>query len=104
LCNVCVSRYRTADTAVHIYRTVLISFGFDEEIGGVEGADHLSAEILKRYGPDSISLLVDEGFGGVDETYGAKVASLGMAEKGAVNFKVIVEWVFWKTSACAGWM
>jgi Gly-Xaa carboxypeptidase len=38
-------------------------------------------------------LLVDEGFGGVDETYGAKVASLGMAEKGAVNFKVTVEWV-----------
>jgi Gly-Xaa carboxypeptidase len=49
---------------------------------------------LKRYGPDSISLLVDEGFGGVDQTYGVQVASLGMAEKGAVNFKVTVELVF----------
>ncbi len=72
-------------------RTVLVSFGFDEEIGGVQGAGHLSAEILKRYGTDSISLLIDEGFGGVDETFGAKIASLGMAEKGAVNFKVTVE-------------
>lgn len=72
-------------------RTVLISFGFDEEIGGSQGAGHLSAKIIERYGPDSISILVDEGFGGVDETFGAKVASLGMAEKGSVNFKVTVE-------------
>lgn len=44
-----------------------------------------------RYGTEGISFLVDEGFTGVSQDYGALVASLGMAEKGSVNVRVKVE-------------
>ncbi|KAJ9094391.1 hypothetical protein QFC20_006893 [Naganishia adeliensis] len=72
-------------------RTVILSFGFDEEIGGYQGATYLAEKITERYGENSIAFLVDEGFGGVDKAYGATFASLGMAEKGATNLKVTVE-------------
>ncbi|KAK4685216.1 Gly-Xaa carboxypeptidase, partial [Tremellales sp. Uapishka_1] len=91
-------------------RTILIANGFDEEvgnaslrapspadrssppqIGGPRGAGHLAAEIEKRYGQHSISFLVDEGFSGITHEYGATVASLGMAEKGAVSLGIKVE-------------
>lgn len=45
----------------------------------------------ERYGKEGISFLVDEGFTGVSQDYGALVASLGMAEKGSVNVRVKVE-------------
>lgn len=47
--------------------------------------------IQERYGRDSISFLIDEGFSGISYEYGATVASLGMAEKGSVNVKVVVK-------------
>ncbi|KAJ9102005.1 hypothetical protein QFC19_004930 [Naganishia cerealis] len=72
-------------------RTIILSFGFDEEIGGYQGASYLADTITKRYGPNSIAFLIDEGFGGVDTAYGATFASLGMAEKGATNLKLTVE-------------
>lgn len=50
------------------------------------------AKILEeRYGTEGISFLVDEGFTGVSQDYGALVASLGMAEKGSVNVQIKVE-------------
>lgn len=72
-------------------RTILIQFGFDEEIGGVHGAREISKVIESRYGQDSLAFVVDEGFGGVDQAYGATFASLGMAEKGSVNLLIEVE-------------
>lgn len=51
----------------------------------------LSDEILKKYGRNGISLLIDEGFSGISEEYGSTVASLGMAEKGAMNLHIQVE-------------
>ncbi|GHJ89068.1 hypothetical protein NliqN6_5470 [Naganishia liquefaciens] len=72
-------------------RTILLSFGFDEEIGGYQGASYLADTITSRYGPESIAFLVDEGFGGVDQAYGATFASLGMAEKGRADLKITVE-------------
>ncbi|CED85268.1 carboxypeptidase s [Phaffia rhodozyma] len=72
-------------------RTILLSFGFDEEIGGPRGAGPLADLMLKRYGPNGISFLVDEGFTGVDEAYGAKFASLGLAEKGSMNLVLEVD-------------
>ncbi|KAL7410316.1 hypothetical protein BDY24DRAFT_400131 [Mrakia frigida] len=72
-------------------RTIILSFGYDEEIGGARGAGALSATLLERYGKDGIALLVDEGFTGVDDAYGATVASFGVAEKGAVTIKLSVD-------------
>lgn len=72
-------------------RTILIGIGFDEEIGGKQGAHLISSHLQDLYGPSSLAFLVDEGFGGVDEAYGRRFASLGMAEKGSVNFKVTVD-------------
>ncbi|KAH8085208.1 putative Gly-X carboxypeptidase [Filobasidium floriforme] len=72
-------------------RTILISFGFDEEIGGKRGANYLSRAIQEKYGKHSIAFLVDEGFGGVDVAYGKTFASLGMAEKGNVDLVVSIE-------------
>lgn len=72
-------------------RTILIQFGFDEEIGGPRGAQEIAKVIEERYGADSIAWLVDEGFGGVDDAYGQTFASLGMAEKGTVNLQIDVE-------------
>lgn len=56
-----------------------------------QGATYLAEKITERYGENSIAFLVDEGFGGVDQAFGATFASLGMAEKGATNLKITVE-------------
>lgn len=42
-------------------RTILVSFGFDEEAAGTEGAGSLAKYIEGIYGPESIAMLVDEG-------------------------------------------
>lgn len=58
-------------------RNIILAFGFDEEIGGLRGAGVLAKTIEERYGKDSVQLIVDEGFTGVDEAYGVQIASLG---------------------------
>ncbi|GMK57290.1 hypothetical protein CspeluHIS016_0401240 [Cutaneotrichosporon spelunceum] len=72
-------------------RTVLIGYGFDEEIGGARGALKIKEVIEERYGDDSIAFIIDEGFSGVEEAYGIPIASLGMAEKGSVSIKLTVD-------------
>ncbi|KAJ7712167.1 carboxypeptidase S [Mycena olivaceomarginata] len=71
-------------------RTVVLSFGFDEEGGGFHGAAHLGPALLERFGPDSFALIVDEGSGFTD-TYGATFASPGVAEKGSVNVNIEIK-------------
>lgn len=44
-------------------RTVLLSFGFNEECSGKQGAQKLSAFIHERYGDNSLAVIVDEGSG-----------------------------------------
>jgi len=70
-------------------RTVVLAFGFDEEAGGKQGAQHLSAEMLKIYGEDAFALLVDEG-SAYGEMAGSVIAIPAIAEKGRVNTRVIV--------------
>lgn len=70
-------------------RTLLLSFGFDEEISGARGAGHLAPEILSRYGKDGIAILVDEG-AGFQETWGNVFALPGVAEKGYMDVDVVV--------------
>lgn len=44
-------------------RTVILAFGFDEEISGYQGAKHIALHLMKRYGEDGVALLIDEGPG-----------------------------------------
>ncbi|KAK7059850.1 carboxypeptidase S [Favolaschia claudopus] len=71
-------------------RTVVLSFGFDEEAGGYHGAGYLGPALLERFGPDSFAMIVDEG-AGFSEMYGATFASPGVAEKGSLNVDLEVQ-------------
>ena len=42
-------------------RTIVLSFGFDEEASELEGAGHLGKHLLDKYGEDSFAMLIDEG-------------------------------------------
>ncbi|KAJ1304386.1 hypothetical protein OPQ81_005537 [Rhizoctonia solani] len=42
-------------------RTLVLSFGYDEEVGGPRGAKPLAERLLEIYGEDGIALIVDEG-------------------------------------------
>ncbi|KAL7420324.1 hypothetical protein Q5752_005293 [Cryptotrichosporon argae] len=71
-------------------RTILYSFGFDEEIGGPRGAGHLAPFIEQRYGTDGIAMIVDEGFTGVDVEFETSLARVGVAEKGCMTLSLSV--------------
>lgn len=71
-------------------RTVLLSFGFDEESSGYLGAQTLAPFIEKRYGKDGIFSIIDEGFGITPVDEGVYVASPINAEKGYVDVIVTV--------------
>lgn len=73
-------------------RTVYFAFGFDEEIGGVEGAEKIAALLKSRgiravYGLDEGGAVTHGVIGGVD----APVASIMTAEKGYVSFDLHVK-------------
>jgi hypothetical protein len=42
-------------------RTTGLSFGFDEEVSGPEGAAHLAKYLEETYGTDGFALILDEG-------------------------------------------
>jgi len=74
-------------------RTIFIAFGHDEEIGGNDGARHISKEIRKRLderGQD-IYMLVDEGpfvVGNLLPGMQKPIALIGNVEKGKVSVKL----------------
>ncbi|KAK4149551.1 hypothetical protein C8A00DRAFT_18781 [Chaetomidium leptoderma] len=70
-------------------RTVLLSFGFDEECSGTLGASKLAAVIQKRYGKDGIAVIVDEG-SGFEQAWGTLFAKPGTAEKGYTDVHITV--------------
>jgi len=70
-------------------RTLILSFGFDEEISGREGAQHLADHLLKKLGHNSIAAIVDEGAVNA-ETWGANFAVPGVGEKGYVDVDIVV--------------
>ncbi|KAJ8521566.1 hypothetical protein ONZ45_g1729 [Pleurotus djamor] len=90
-------------------RTVVLSFGFDEEASGVYGAGYLSKALTEHYGEGAFAMIVDEGglhihnppnqLGLTDaycctvgfmESYGSVFATPGIAEKGYLDVKVDV--------------
>ncbi|RWA12710.1 hypothetical protein EKO27_g2383 [Xylaria grammica] len=70
-------------------RTVVLSFGFDEEISGRQGAGHLAQVLINRYGKDGAAVIIDEG-GGIAESWGSTFALPGVAEKGYIDVDIIV--------------
>ncbi|KAL2173756.1 uncharacterized protein P884DRAFT_294912 [Thermothelomyces heterothallicus CBS 202.75] len=70
-------------------RTILLSFGFDEECSGKQGASHLAAFIQERYGKDGIAVIVDEG-SGFEQAWGTLFAKPGTAEKGYTDVHITV--------------
>jgi Gly-Xaa carboxypeptidase len=70
-------------------RTLILSFGFDEEISGQDGAGHLAPYLLRKYEHNSVAVIVDEGAGTV-ESWGANFALPGVAEKGYVDVDIVV--------------
>ena len=75
-------------------RTIILSIGHDEESDGKHGAQHLSAELERRFGPGGIGMIVDEGtplLSSVDPgSYGIPIAVPAVAERGAMNMKIII--------------
>lgn len=70
-------------------RTVVLPFGFDEEVSGPQGAGHLAPFLLARYGPDGIAVVVDEG-SGFSNAWGMRTALPGVGEKGYTDVDIIV--------------
>ncbi len=70
-------------------RTILLSFGFDEECSGLQGAARLSSFIKERYGPDGIAVIIDEG-ANYEEAWGTLFFKPGTAEKGYIDVDITV--------------
>ncbi|KAK7745192.1 hypothetical protein SLS62_009905 [Diatrype stigma] len=70
-------------------RTLVISFGFDEEISGRQGAGRLAQVLIDRYGKDGAAIIVDEG-AGVSKAWGSSFATPGVAEKGYIDVEITV--------------
>lgn len=70
-------------------RTILLSFGFDEECSGTRGASSLAAFIKERYGREGIAVIVDEG-SGFEQAWGTLFAKPGTAEKGYTDVHLTV--------------
>lgn len=70
-------------------RTIILSFGFDEEISGVRGARNLARRLVEKYGHTSMAVIVDEG-AVIAESWGTNFAMPGVAEKGYVDVDVVV--------------
>jgi len=70
-------------------RTLVLSFGFDEEISGLHGASKLASFLIDRYGKDGAAVILDEG-AGIANAWGTNFAVPGVAEKGYIDVEVIL--------------
>lgn len=68
-------------------RTLILAFGFDEEISGRRGAQKLAQTIIDRYGPRSVEVIIDEGFGMIEQ-WGSTIGTFTVAEKGMLDVKI----------------
>ncbi|KAJ3074784.1 hypothetical protein HDU98_010275 [Podochytrium sp. JEL0797] len=70
-------------------RTILIAFGFDEEISGRQGAGEIAKHLEQRYGSHNIEFILDEG-SKIQTLYGSSFAMVSTAEKGYMDIEVKV--------------
>lgn len=66
-------------------RTLILSFGFDEECSGYRGAKEIAAVLTKRYGDDGIAVVLDEGGFGVQNIDDVTYVLPSVMEKGHVD-------------------
>ncbi|KAG8983814.1 hypothetical protein FRB90_005722 [Tulasnella sp. 427] len=69
-------------------RSITLSFGFDEEASGLQGASSL-AKYLQEHQKQKFAMIVDEG-AGYDLAFGKMTAMPGIAEKGYMDVRVKV--------------
>ena len=70
---------------------LVFAFGFDEEIGGPQGASSIATLLLDRYGKHGVAMLIDEGGNAVSEEYGRTFVLPGTGEKGSVSPTIQVD-------------
>ncbi|OBA22077.1 Zn-dependent exopeptidase [Metschnikowia bicuspidata var. bicuspidata NRRL YB-4993] len=69
-------------------RTVVFAFGFDEEIGGDNGARNIGLFLLARYGPGGFYAVFDEGGQSLVKMGDVALALIGTSQKGSLNYVV----------------
>lgn len=76
-------------------RTLVLSFGFDEEASGTQGARQLAKRLEEVYGSHregrGAYMIVDEGSGIDADLYGLTVAGPAVAEKGYIDVRITVK-------------
>ncbi|KAH7396842.1 carboxypeptidase s [Phaeosphaeria sp. MPI-PUGE-AT-0046c] len=70
-------------------RTLILSFGFDEEVSGGRGAAQLAEHLVSKLGHNSVAAIVDEGAVNL-ENWGADFALPGVAEKGYIDVDIVI--------------
>ncbi|RKO93853.1 hypothetical protein BDK51DRAFT_51734 [Blyttiomyces helicus] len=70
-------------------RTIILAYGFDEEISGHAGAKTLADTIYARYGHNGAELVLDEG-SGRSSRLGIPMSLVGVQEKGYTDIKITV--------------
>ncbi|KAI0545225.1 peptidase family M20/M25/M40 [Xylaria curta] len=71
-------------------RSVVLAFGFDEEISGKQGAAYIAETLYDRYGDDGVAVIIDEG-AGVAGFWGTPFGLPGVAEKGYMDVEITVQ-------------
>lgn len=66
-------------------RTVILAFGFDEEVGGGYGAQTINEHLMDKYGTDGIYAIVDEGGSSVEKIGDTYFALPAVGEKGSLS-------------------
>jgi Gly-Xaa carboxypeptidase len=69
-------------------RTLVLSYGYDEESKGEKGAGHLARHLEDRYGRDSFEFIIDEGGMGLLPMGDKVFAVPGVGEKGALDIHI----------------
>ncbi|KAF3220512.1 hypothetical protein TWF191_007411 [Orbilia oligospora] len=71
-------------------RKIVLAFGFDEEIGGDQGAHYIGEYLLYTYGEDGFSLIIDEG-SSMQSEFGSDIMVISTAEKGFMNQEITIK-------------
>lgn len=71
-------------------RTIILAYGFDEEISGYQGAKNIVKHLLDIYGDKGIAVVIDEGPGIMRSWSGSIAAFPAVAEKGYVDVEISV--------------
>lgn len=72
-------------------RTIIFSFGFDEETGGERGAKYLAAHLEEKLGKNGVAMILDEGGMGIDSIGDVTFAYPATAEKGFLDIVMTLE-------------